>query len=222
MLQTQTIKEDTFRLLKTLMCDEKLSQFYLVGGTALALYMGHRKSIDIDLFSQQLFDVEEVMDYLIQAYNFRVDKRSDATLIGSIDSVKVDCIRYNYPLAAPAQEYDGIRMYSISDIAAMKLTAISQSGKRLKDFVDIAFLSARMSLEDMLNAFRIKFPNTNIMSAVRGITYYDDIDFSSEIDLTTGTFKWKVIEKRLKEMIKYSYRIFPEPVFNSETTSMRF
>ena len=56
MLQTQTVKEGTLGLLKTLMHDEKLRHFCLVGGTALALYMGHRKSIDIDLFSQQSFD----------------------------------------------------------------------------------------------------------------------------------------------------------------------
>jgi len=213
MLQTHAIKEETIRLLKTLMSDEKLSHFYLVGGTALAFYMGHRKSIDIDLFSQQLFDVDELHEYFISKYNFQLTRKTKVTLIGSINSVKVDCIRYNYPLAEPAKEYDGIRMYSMSDIAAIKLTAMSQSEDRLKDFVDIAFLSTIMSLDDMLNAFRIKFPNTNIMSAVRGITYYDDIDFSADIDLIDGNFKWKTVEKRLKDMIKYSDRIFPRMVF---------
>ena len=213
MLQTQTVKEETFGLIKTLMRDEKLHQFCLVGGTALTLYMRHRESVDIDLFSQQLFDVDEIRDYLIRTYDFRVDKQSDATLIGRIDSVKVDCIRYNYPLAEPVREYAGIRIYSMPDIAAMKLTAISQSGKRLKDFVDVAFISSVMSLEDMLNAFRIKYPNTNVISAVRGLTYYDDINFSTGIDLTEGAFKWKPIEKRLKEMIRYSDRIFPRLVF---------
>jgi len=213
MLQTQTVKEGTFRLLKTLMSDEKLSHFYLVGGTALALYMGHRESIDLDLFSRQLFDIDETLEYLVKTYDFKLDKRSNATLIGSIDLVKVDCIRYDYPFAEPPQVYDGIRMYSMPDIAAMKLTAISQSGKRLKDFVDVAFLSTKMSLADMLNAFRIKFPNTNVISAVRGITYFDDINFDTEINLISGKFKWKTVEKRLNEMVKYSDRIFPEIVF---------
>jgi len=139
------------------MQDEKLRQFSLVGGTALALYLGHRKSVDIDLFSQQLFDVQELEEYITHAYNYQTIRKSEVTLIGNINLVKVDCIRYNYPLAEPVIESDGIRMYSMSDIAAMKLTAISQSGKRLKDFVDIACISSKMSLEDMLNAFRIKF-----------------------------------------------------------------
>ena len=213
MLRTLTVEEGTFGLLKTLMQDEKLKHFHLVGGTALALYMGHRKSVDLDLFSQQLFDVQELGDYLKHTYNFQIERLSDVTLIGYINSVKVDCIRYDYPLVEPVQDYEGIRIYSVPDIVAMKLTAISQSGKRLKDFVDIAFLSAKMSLEEMLKAFKIKFPKTSAISAVRGLTYYDDIDFSVEIDLMDGIFKWKVVEKRLKEMVKYSDRIFSEMIF---------
>jgi len=213
MLQTQTVKEGTLGLLKTLMHDEKLSHFCLVGGTALALYMGHRKSIDIDLFSQQSFDYVELEEYLMDMYDFQATRKRNATLIGKINSVKVDCIGYNYPLVEPVNEYDGIRIYSMSDIAAMKLTAISQSGDRLKDFVDIAFMSSRMSFEDMLKAFEKKFPKTSVMTAARGITFFEDIDFSTEIDLMKGTFKWKTVEKRLNEMVKYSDRVFPEIVF---------
>jgi len=213
MLQTQTIKKETFGLLKILMNDEKLSQFCLVGGTALALYMGHRKSIDIDLFSQQPFEVEKLINHFTNKYDFQIDRQSEATLIGNINSIKIDCISYNYPLVEPILKYDDIRIYSISDIAAMKLTAISQSGKRLKDFVDIAFLSTQLSLDDMLKAFEKKYPKTTVMSAVRGLTYFDDIDFSISIDLINGNFKWKTVEKRLIEMVKYSDKIFSKIVF---------
>ena len=213
MLQTQTVERKTLELIKTLMCDERLGHFHLVGGTALALYIGHRKSIDIDLFSQQQFDVEETKSYLTHTYGFQTDRQSDATLIGHINFVKVDCVRYLYPLVEPLYQFDGIRMYSIPDIAAMKLTAISQSGRRLKDFVDIAFLSTRMSLEEMLNAFEKKYPKTNVMTAVRGLSFFDEIDFSVAIDLKCGSFQWRIIEKRLKEMIKYSDKIFPQMIF---------
>ena len=213
MLQTQTIKTETFRLLKTLMSDEKLSHFSLVGGTALALYMGHRKSVDIDLFSQQLFDVGEFEKHFMNTYGFQTTRTANSTLIGNMYSIKVDCIGYNYSLVEPVLEYDGIRIYSMPDIAAMKLTAISQSGNRLKDFVDLAFLSSIMSLENMLKAFEKKYPKTSVMTAVRGITYYNDIDFTAVIDLMEGSFKWKTVEKRLKEMIKLSDKIFSKMVF---------
>ena len=213
MLQTLTIKEETLGLLKTLMHDEQLTSFCLVGGTALALYMGHRKSVDIDLFSQDLLDVNELERHLIHAYDFQTIRISNATLIGQINDIKVDCIMYPYPLVEPVQKYDEIRIFSIPDIAAMKLTAISQSGKRVKDFVDIAFLSSIMSLDTMMIAFEKKYPKTSVMSAVRGLTYYDDIDFSAEIDLTDGTFRWKIVEKRLKEMITHSDKVLPQLVF---------
>ena len=211
MLRTETIETATLELLKSLMRDEMLKHFCLVGGTALALYMGHRKSIDLDLFSQQEFDVAILEQHLINSYGFYVldsTKRSDATLIGFINNIKIDCIRYNYTSVQPDSVYDGIRLRSMYDIAAMKLTAISQNGTRLKDFIDIAFLSAKMSLNEMLNSFEVKYPNTNKISALKGLIYFDDIDFSIIIELTEGIYKWKKIEKRLNEMLKSPNKIF--------------
>jgi len=100
------------------------------------------------------------------------------------------------------------RIYSMQDIAAMKLVAISQNGTRLKDFVDVAFLSEKMSLKEMLDAFEIKYPKTNKISAIKGMTYFNDIDFSAKIELINGEFKWKEIEKRLIKMVKYPDKKF--------------
>lgn len=194
------------------MQEERLNGFNLVGGTALALYMGHRKSIDLDLFSQQSFDTNALEKYLINTYGFEIlnpHKKSDATLIGNINGIKVDFICYDYPHVKPICIHDEIRLCSIFDIAAMKLTAIAQNGTRLKDFVDIAFLSVKMSLKTMLDTFEAKYPNTNKMSAIKGLTYFNDIDFSAEIELTTkGVYKWEEIEKRLIEMIKNPNKVF--------------
>jgi hypothetical protein len=194
------------------MLDENLKSFYLIGGTALALYVGHRKSIDLDLFSQQSFNTNDLEKYMINAYDFKVrnpQQKSSATLIGYINGIKVDFICYDYPHIKPTCVHDEIRLLSIYDIAAMKLIAISQSGTRLKDFVDIAFLSVKMPLKTMLDSFEAKYPHTNKMSAVKGLTFFDDIDFSVDIELTTkGIYKWEKIEKRLFEMVKNPNKIF--------------
>ena len=87
MLRTETVERDTFELLKTLMSDVKLTNFNLVGGTALALYMGHRNSIDLDLFSQQEFNFSEMEKYLNRTYDFvnkNITRKSEVTLIGFI------------------------------------------------------------------------------------------------------------------------------------------
>ena len=193
------------------MQDEKLKHFDLVGGTALALYMGHRKSIDIDLFSQQEFDITELEERLNNMYDFKAknpEKKSDVVLTGFINGIKVDHVKFNYPLVKPVNVYDNIRIYSMCDIAAMKLVAMSQNGTRLKDFVDVAFLSVKMSLIEMLDVFEIKYPKTNKISAIKGMTFFDDIDFSAPIELIEGKFNWKAIEKRLIEMIKYPDKKF--------------
>jgi hypothetical protein len=190
------------------MQDKKLKEFSLVGGTALSLYMGHRRSIDLDLFSQHTFVVGELQDHLYEKYNFTTLNIADVTLIGFIDGVKVDCIYYKYPVIEPINEIEEIRLASIRDIAAMKLTAISQDGTRLKDFIDIAFLSTRMTLNNMLDAFNKKFPKTNVVGIAKGLLYYNDIDFSVKVDLIGGKYNWKEIEKRLQSMIDYPDKVF--------------
>jgi len=208
MLREETVERNLLELLNKIMRDTRLQDFYLVGGTALALTLGHRKSIDIDLFTKENFVAEELLQYLTNNYGFTLDKISDATVLGYIDNVKIDLIHYNYEMYKPLMEENGIRMASIEDIAAMKLTAIGLSGHRLKDFVDIAFLSTKLSLNDMLKSFEYKYPRTNTMIAIRGLSYFNDIDFSVKIDLINGKFNRKAIEERILAMIREPDKIF--------------
>ena len=210
MLHTETVESNTLGLLRTLMQDNQFSNFLLAGGTNLALRLGHRKSIDLDLFSYQHFDAISLAEYLTQNYNFeKTDVREEDTVKGFIDDVKIDIVAHIYPLVdEPFIAENVIRMYSIRDIVAMKLAAISDNGKRLKDFVDIAFLSTQMSLNQMLAAYAQKYKNANALHAVRGLAYFDDINFDVAIDLINNTFSWKKIEKRIREMIKYENKVF--------------
>ena len=211
MLHKETVERRTLELLTALMQDEVLKDFALVGGTALSFYMGHRKSVDLDLFSQRIFQVDKLRDHLYEKYGFTTLNMADVTLIGMIDDINVDCIYYKYPLVEPVNEIEEIRLTSMPDIAAMKLTAIAQSGTRLKDFVDVAFLSTKMSFNNMLDAFRKKFPRTNIVGVTKSLLYYNDIDFSAEIDLITGKYNWKDIAKRLQAMFDNPDTLFLTP-----------
>jgi len=228
MLRTETVEKTTFELLKTLMQDEKLKQFNLVGGTALALYMGHRKSIDLDLFTHQTFDPTVIEKYLISTYNFKnqyEEQKSSIMLMGFIKDIKVDFIWDDSSQIKPLYINDNIRICSLHDIAAMKLKAILQNGTRLKDYVDLAFLSVKMSLIEMLKVFDEKYPNTSSILAVKALRYFNDIDFSSEkeIVLINGEYKWKEIEKRLIEMVKYSDKIFKKfPMADSKNVSQKY
>jgi hypothetical protein len=82
----------------------------------------------------------------------------------------------------------------------MKLSAITDSGSRLKDFVDIAFLSTKLSLKEMLEGYVYKYKNSNEISILKALNYYEDIKWNDIIHLTNGTFEWELIDKRLRDM----------------------
>ncbi|KAA6351134.1 hypothetical protein EZS27_001560 [termite gut metagenome] len=208
MLHTETATGETFELLKTLMQDKEFTNFYLVGGTALALYLGHRRSIDLDLFTPFPFDSETVEKYLVEKYNFDSDFRRNNTLKGTINNTKIDCITYAYPFVEDICVSDNIRLYAMKDIAAMKLSAIAGDGSRLKDFIDIACLSVKLSLSDMLEAYQKKFEHCNAISPIKGMTYFDDIIFTEPIVMMKGIYDWKKIQKRLYDMIKEENTVF--------------
>jgi hypothetical protein len=191
------------------MRDENLSDFILAGGTNLALRLGHRKSVDLDLFPHKSFDGYGLRQYLTEKYHFVPEFiREHDTVKGVINGIKVDFVAHIYPpLNEPAVE-EGIRLYSLNDIAAMKLVAIGDNGSRLKDFVDMTYLSTKMSLTEMLSSYAGKYKNANPVHALRGLSYFGDIDFTVEIELTHGRFEWQKIEKRIQEMIKYENKTF--------------
>lgn len=209
MLYTETIKGETFELLKALMQDERLTDFKLAGGTSLALYLGHRKSIDFDLFTEKSFDAPSMEKHLIDRYDFKGDFLEKNTIKGSINDIKVDFITHNYPyIENSITTEEGIRIYGIKDIAAMKLSVIADDGSRLKDFIDIACLSTKLSLSDMLKAYQQKYKNSNPIRPLKGLTFFEDINFNEPIQMVQGKYNWDRIEKRLHLMIKKENDIF--------------
>lgn len=208
MLQTQIVKPATLELLKKLQQEPLLATFNLVGGTALALRIGHRKSVDLDLFTREEFDLEEVKSMLIEKYDLKVSYERQQTLKGFIGGVMIDCIRFNYPHLQTPDEIDGVRLESIPDIIAMKLSAIAQNGTRIKDFIDIATLSTKYSLDEMLQFYADKFSNANIVMPAKALTYFDEINFDESVVMTSGKFDWKKVAKRLQDMAKSPQKVF--------------
>jgi hypothetical protein len=98
------------------MCEEYISNFVLVGGTALALQIGHRKSIDLDMFTLQDFDAESLLSNLETTYKPVVKVKSKNTLITDIDFIKVDFIKFNHPFIRPIKT----KQQKVLDISALK------------------------------------------------------------------------------------------------------
>lgn len=208
MLHLGTVKTETFRLLENLMQDVELSSFSLAGGTSLALLLGHRISIDLDLFTLAPFDAKELELHLIEKYDFKGSYLRGYTLKGIIGNVNIDCIRHDYPLIKDIIKIENIRLYSSVDVAAMKLAAITDNGTRLKDFIDIACLSTKCSLSEMLQAYEKKFSNSNSVRAIKGLSYYNDINFNESIQIIGGSYKWEIIRERLFDMQNNPNKIY--------------
>jgi hypothetical protein len=136
MLHTETIESSTLELLKSLQQKEYFKNFYLVGGSALALYYGHRRSDDIDLFSKDNFDAQQLLEQIHQDFSYQLSYTAESTLKGTISGVKVDVIAHRYPFLRDPITVDSISLLSEEDIIAMKLNAVSISGQRSKDFIE--------------------------------------------------------------------------------------
>ena len=208
MLHTETVARSTLELLKMLESESVMSNFNLAGGTSLALYLGHRISVDLVLFTPESFDAGKLEIFLRDKYGFRTDFMEKNTLKGTIDGVKIYCITHSYGyLEKPYTESD-IRLYSMEDIVAMKLSAIADNGSRLKDFIDIAFLSTRFPFNLMLRLYERKFPGSNLIRPFKAITYFEDIDFEEDIVMLNGKYDWKLIERRLIDITQIQNKVF--------------
>jgi predicted nucleotidyltransferase component of viral defense system len=183
MLYIKTVEPHTFSVLNELMKIPELQAFSLVGGTALSLLYGHRLSVDLDLFSNQSFDNEIVIDALAKKFGKSFDNRSTAPrfgIFGFIDEVKIDIVRHPHPLVGPIQEIEGLRMFSVEDIIAMKVQAILGRGKK-KDFWDIAELLKHFPIADFSNFHKQKYSTQNLLITVpQAITYFADADESED------------------------------------------
>ena len=208
MLHKETVNASTLELLKQMMADRRLKDFVLVRGTALSLQMGHRISVDLDLFVNQDFEAEELREYMERNYYLETDYLAFATVKGEIRGVQVDCIAHCYPWIRHFVEEDGIRLASMEDICAMKLNAIAGNGTRIKDFIDVAYLSSLYSLNQMLSFYEEKY-HANSLMPLKGIVFFDDINKEAPVKMTNGkTPDWKKMEKRLIAMEKYPNKVF--------------
>lgn len=202
MLQTATVASGTLGLLGRLQAEPLLCSTRLVGGTALSLQIGHRVSDDLDLFSVAPLDGMAVQRMLVDKYGFVPAIIEENTLIGFIQGVKIDVIYHPFPWLEKAIEEDGFRIATKKDIAAMKMHAIINSGKRPKDFVDIAFLSMHFSYNDIKRLLLRRYPAYDPMMADRAVVYFGDIDETliPEINMIGYEFDFGRIKNRIIKM----------------------
>ena len=199
MLHTKILAAGTLRVLRRLMEDPSMAPFYLVGGTALALRLGHRLSIDLDLFRDDSFSAGELLAHLRGWPGFREVSKAPNTINAYLDGVKVDLISYRYPRLEPIAVIDGVRLLGEPDLAAMKLSAVCSRGRK-KDFFDIAALLDRHPLKLMLDWFQQKYEGSERFMVVRSLSYFGDAESDPDPGPLDGT-DWEVVKQKLEDAV---------------------
>ena len=177
MLYKQTTTPFLYKTLNKLMKIPEFTNFRLVGGTGLSLQLGHRKSIDIDLFSDIEFNINNYKFFTRKIFpksEIRTSPFGITFYLATPDKkqLKID-IMETENFIRPIQNIDNIRFAHIEDIAAMKLEAITTRNTK-KDFYDIAELLEKYSFEQLLNFYSEKYPYNDIKEVLENITFFSE------------------------------------------------
>ena len=203
MLQTKAVERHTFGLLEELMGIDFLDDFSLVGGTALALRLGHRKSIDIDLFNTAKFNVailkDKISRKLGERASFHSSEKNKLGVFGYFEGVKIDLCKHPYPLLKPVEVFSGIRIWSLEDIAASKVYAIAARATK-KDFWDIDILLDHFTMEQIAGFYDKRYKQVLAISVAKMLTYFDEANNSDTPACLHGK-TWTQIKKSISRKI---------------------
>ena len=195
MLHYKSVSAELLELLEFIMNQREFNEFNLVGGNSLALQMGHRISIDIDLFGASEIDEDLFLEVLKKFGTVQVIKKSKNILICSVNGIKVDFVNYQYRLLESTLLEENIRLVKKKDIAAMKVNAIAGRGS-IKDFIDVYFLLNEFSINEMIGFYLQKYPDGSEFMVRKSLTYFDDAD-TEEAPILFHDISWSEIKKTI-------------------------
>jgi predicted nucleotidyltransferase component of viral defense system len=203
MLHIETVEPSTLELLVALQGLNSLKDTRLVGGTALSLQYGHRVSVDLDLFAH-----DSAADFLtiireIKSKGFRMEirKQSPNILISMIEDIKVDLVNYPYPWIDKEIKEEDIVLATDKDIAAMKISAITNRGTK-KDFIDLYYLLKNYTLEQIISFYTTKYSDGSVFMALKSLTYFDDAESDISPRVLDTDYDWKQIKTVLTNQVK--------------------
>lgn len=161
-------------------------EFYLAGGTALALQLGHRLSVDLDFFSatQDIPSITEPLRAALKPFGPKLADSTWGNLVFLAEDIRVGFYGYGYELVAPLTEFEGVKLASITDIALMKLDALLARASR-KDFHDLYEICQSTSLRTLLDLAPRKYPSMRDFEAqvARHMVYFERAERESPIQL---------------------------------------
>ena len=202
-IHTDVLSEGQKRVLPELARALVNSDFYLAGGTGLALQVGHRSSFDFDWFIPKLGDPETLF-HLLKSCNIVFDIQSIGfeTVYLTVENIQMSFIGYEYPLLQEKIRWPERDIYiaGINDIACMKLSAIASRGSR-KDFIDLHYMIKHfLRLDDYLQLYMKKYENRDIGHVVRSLVYFADAEAEPNI-ITNYPLLWEDLRRDFEKWV---------------------
>ena len=196
MLHYETVEQPTLELLRKLQTNDLFCNLRLVGGTSLALQIGHRISVDIDLFGELKEDTIDINAALKEIGSFSQLKNSKNIHIYLINGVKVDIVNYQYPWLDAIVTENDFKLAGKKDIAAMKIAAITGRGSK-KDFIDIYFLLKDLTLCEILELYQKKYAEESLFMALKSLIYFDDAE-KEEMPVMLLPITWNEVKNAIQ------------------------
>ena len=199
MLHKSTISAKALELLIQLQELPLLQNFYLAGGTGLALRLGHRISVDLDFFTPMEFDTNELGSQIPPEKNFTILANSRNSITFDINGVKTEFIRLDYPLLKPVTEIEGVKIASLEDIAAMKINSVINRGSK-KDFFDIAELLHSFSMKEIISFHTEKYQHFTMLIVLKSLIYFEDAEIEPD-PISVNNTTWEHVKSSLQKEI---------------------
>ena len=200
MLYYKTVAAETLELLKTIQKVPAFNSLRLVGGTALALQTGHRKSIDLDFFGPFNFEHEDLIKILKKIGSVEPISLSKNIMIFIVNSIKVDFVNYEYQWLKPPIIENSLCLAAPEDIAAMKLEAVSGRGSK-KDFTDIYFLLKKFTLLEMVKLYKMKYEVESEFMVLRSLAWFTDAENDEMPDMIKD-ISWNTVKEEIRTALR--------------------
>jgi len=177
----------------------------LAGGTALALHIGHRVSVDLDFFTDADFRVESIISEIRKiGRSFRIISEGEGYLIAEVEGIKVSLFKYDYPFLEKPVMLEGVRIAQILDIASMKVIAISQRGTK-RDFVDLYIILQDTPFHKIAEHMVKRFGKERInpLHIGKSLVYFSDAESNPEPEYLKGKeIKWDEVKNFFRHHVK--------------------
>lgn len=203
----QAISGEAKKVLADLAKIDWTKNFYMAGGTACALQLGHRRSIDLDFFSDKNFSPDRLLKKLKERAPFeilqKILEKDEETLTGRWQKVRLEFFYYQYPLIFSKKDYQGIKLADIRDIALMKITSIAGRGAK-KDFIDIYEVCQNvLPLKELFRLVDRKFKRVKYdeYHLLRSLTYFEDAELHPMPEMLKD-ISWAEVKRFLEREVR--------------------